>query len=148
MRRIESGIDAAHRAGRQNVRGHLRVLERKQRAGFIGPAGAASGENHTDLAGVAGEQILAAWTKIGAENSALVSQLPLELRIIHSPSLGGCGGSIIPGCGAGNRRMAARRLRMTEASHDRMRKLSDYPISQNESGEAGLRRRAARWHCL
>src|SRR5438067_12144426 len=113
MRGIKSGVDAAHRSGRQNVGGHVRVLERKQRAGFVGAASAAPGKHYADLAWIAGKRILAALPKAGAESFARLSQFPLELRIIHSPGLGGCGGSIIRACGGGNRRMAASRLRMT-----------------------------------
>src|SRR5207302_11278580 len=106
MRGIKSGVDAAHRAGRQNVGGHLRVLEGEQRAGFVGAARSATGENHANLARIARKPILSALAKAGAESVALPGEFPPELRIIHKPSLGGCGGSIIPPCGAGNRRMA------------------------------------------
>src|SRR5207237_8962037 len=84
MRRVESGIDAAHRAGRQNVRGHLRVLEGEQRAGFIGAARSATGENHANLARIARKAILSALAKAGAESVALPGEFPPELRIIHS----------------------------------------------------------------
>src|SRR5205823_13187286 len=113
MRGVYSGVDAAHRSRRQSDGGHVRVLERKQCAGFAGAASAAAREHHADLARIASKRMLAALPKAGAESFARLSQLPLELRIIHSPGLGGCGGSIIRACGGGNRRMAASRLRMT-----------------------------------
>ena len=83
MRGIKSGVDAAHRAGRQNVGGHLRVLEGEQRAGFVGAARSATGENHANLARIARKPILSALAKAGAESVALPSEFPPELRIIH-----------------------------------------------------------------